>query len=287
MSSIAKKQDLEFTLKDFTQIFEHAGSRLLIIRIELEKTKLTISPDDRGQLNFQAYTLPWMAFCARLSINPPLSKHLCQVVDVVSMKQLSMMADYMEVYDSFLSLPVSPSGPWTKGHLICEYRHAWFLTTYPDCHEVKECVTAHFAQLFEGDALVTPATSVEAMSTPIAQQLATICAEAGEEGQYLLKMLEDKVIEAKMVVATMLRMDTSLGDDVLNAITASEKLVKYLKQEATDNSFFEIWIEILEMDVLTGCRHGGSIPLSSPKLHNAVNDIAGCTKLASLAEATG
>jgi hypothetical protein len=86
---------------------------------------------------------------------------------------------------------------------------------------------------FEGDALVTPATPVQAMSTPIAQQLATIRAEAREEGEYLLKMLEDKVLEAKMVAATMLRMDTALGDDVLQAIMASDKLVKYLKKEAT------------------------------------------------------
>ncbi|KAG1823336.1 hypothetical protein EV424DRAFT_1346354 [Suillus variegatus] len=139
-----------------------------------------------------------------------------------------------EVYDTFLSLPVSPSGPWTKGRHVQEYCHAWFLTTYPDGHEVKECVIAHFAQLFEGDTLVTPATPVQAMSTPIAQQLATIRAEAREGGEYLLKMLEDKVLEAKMVAATMLRLDMALGDDVLQAITVSDKLVKYLKREATE-----------------------------------------------------
>ncbi|KAG1792708.1 uncharacterized protein HD556DRAFT_1309237 [Suillus plorans] len=179
-------------------------------------------------------------------------EHLRHMVGVLSMKQLNMLKDYAEVYDTFLSLPVSPSGPWTKGRRVREYRHAWwtdlatikldrrFLTTYPDGHEVKECVTAHFVQMFEGDALVTPATLVQAMSTPIAQQLATIRAEAREEGEYLLKMLEDKVLEAKMVAATMLRLDTALGDDVLQAITASDKLVKYLKREVTGiNSRFE------------------------------------------------
>ncbi|KAG1832499.1 hypothetical protein EV424DRAFT_1533673 [Suillus variegatus] len=232
---MSSQQDLEFTLKDFTQIFEHAGSRLLAIRIELEKTKLTISPDDRWTIgkylnwDIEAYTLPWMAFCAGLSINPPLSKHLRHMVSVLSMKQLDMLKDYAEVYDAFLSLLVSPSGPWTKGRRVQE-----FLTTYPDGHEVKECVTTHFAQMFEGDTLVTPATPVQAMSTPIAQQLATIRAEAREEGEYLLKMLEDKVLEAKMVAATMLRLDTALGDDVLQAITAFDKLVKYLKKEATE-----------------------------------------------------
>ncbi|KAG1859431.1 hypothetical protein C8R48DRAFT_774769 [Suillus tomentosus] len=158
---MSSQQDLEFTLKDFTQIFEHARFRLLAICIELEKTKLTISPDNRRVIGkylicIEAYTLPWMAFCAGLlvSINPPLSKH----------------------------------------------------------------------------PLVTQATLVQAMSMLIAQQLATIRTKAREEGEYPLKMLEDKILEAKMVAATMLRMDTALGDDVLQAITVSNKLVKYLKK---------------------------------------------------------
>jgi hypothetical protein len=46
------------------------------------------------------------------------------MVGVLSMKQLDMLKDYMEVYEAFLSLPVSPSGPWTKGRLVREYRHA-------------------------------------------------------------------------------------------------------------------------------------------------------------------
>ncbi|KAG1900023.1 uncharacterized protein F5891DRAFT_980637 [Suillus fuscotomentosus] len=253
---MSSQQDLEFTLKDFTQIFEHARSHLLAIRIELEKTKLTILPDDSRVIgeylnwDIEAYTLPWMAFCARLSINPPLSKHLRHMVGMLSMKQLDMLKDYTEVYEAFLSLPVSPSGPWTKGRLVREYRHAWWtglatikldekLSRYPNGVEVKECVTAHFAQLFEGDALVTLVTPVQAMSMLIAQQLATICAEAREEGEYLLKMLEDKVLEAKMVAATMLRMDTTLGDDVLQAITASDKLVKYLKKRPQHKGWSE------------------------------------------------
>lgn len=68
----------------------------------------------------------------------------------------------------------------------------------------------------------------------IAQQVATIHTEAREEGQYLLKMLEDKLVEAKMVAATMLRMDMALGDDVLQAMTVTDKLVKYLKREVTE-----------------------------------------------------
>ncbi|KAG2108072.1 uncharacterized protein F5147DRAFT_653152 [Suillus discolor] len=76
--------------------------------------------------DIEAYTLPWMAFCAGLSINPPLSKHLRHMVGVLSMKQLDMLKDYAEVYDAFLSLLVSPAGPWTKGHRVREYRHAWW-----------------------------------------------------------------------------------------------------------------------------------------------------------------
>ncbi|KAG1838477.1 hypothetical protein C8R48DRAFT_782391 [Suillus tomentosus] len=235
MPSSANAPTMDLDLKDITKFFEHAGSRLLAIRTELEKTKLTTSPESRRNIGeylnweLEAWTLPWLTFCAGLSINPPLSRHLRHMV-----------------YDSLMSLPVSPCGPWTKGRLVREYCHAWwtclstlkpdekFFSTYPDSNQVRDVLTAHFEQLSEGTALITLATSVEPMTTPIAQQVATIRAEAREEGQYLLKMLEDKVVEAKMVAATMLRMDTALGDDVLQAIRATDKLVKYLKREATE-----------------------------------------------------
>ncbi|KAG1856827.1 hypothetical protein C8R48DRAFT_674799 [Suillus tomentosus] len=209
MPSSANAPTMDLDLKDITKFFEHAGSRLLAIHTELEKTKLTTLPESRQ--NISEY-LNWE----------------------------------LEMYDSLMSLPVSPCGPWTKGRLVHEYRHAWwtrlstlkpdekFFSTYPDSNQVRDVLMAHFEQLSEGTALITPATSVEPMTTPIAQQVATIRAEAREEGQYLLKMLEDKVVEAKMVAATMLRMDTALGDDVLQAITATDKLVKYLKREATE-----------------------------------------------------
>ncbi|KAG2058515.1 hypothetical protein BDR06DRAFT_1004225 [Suillus hirtellus] len=235
MPSSANAPMMDLDLKDITKFFEHAGSCLLAIHTELEKTKLTTSPESRQNIGqyliweLEAWTLPWLTFCAGLSINPPLSRHLRHMV-----------------YDSLMSLPVSPCGPWTKGRLVCEYCHAWwtclstlkpdekFFSTYPDSNQVRDVLTVHFEQLSEGTALIMPATSVEPMTMLITQQVATICTEAREEGQYLLKMLEDKVVKAKMVAATMLRMDMALGDDVLQAITVTDKLVKYLKWEATE-----------------------------------------------------
>lgn len=70
------------------------------------------------------------------------------------------------------------------------------------------------------------------MCTPVAEQLSNIHAEVLHEGQLIVKMLEDKVVEAKMVATTMLRMDTALGQDVVKAIAATKKLMKYLKREA-------------------------------------------------------
>lgn len=69
------------------------------------------------------------------------------------------------------------------------------------------------------------------MSTPVSQQLSSIHTGVLHEGQLIVKMLEDKVVEAKMVAATMLQMDTALGQDVVKAIAATEKLMKYLKRE--------------------------------------------------------
>jgi hypothetical protein len=81
------------------------------------------------------------------------------MVGVLSMKQLGMLTSYTQVYDSLMSLPVSPCGPWTKGRLVREYRHAWwtrlstlkpdkkFFSTYPDSNQVRDVLMAHFEQL--------------------------------------------------------------------------------------------------------------------------------------------
>lgn len=52
--------------------------------------------------------------------------------------------------------------------------------------------------------LITPAALAVPMSTPVSQQLSSIHTGVLHEGQLIVKMLEDKVVEAKMVAATML-----------------------------------------------------------------------------------
>ena len=79
--------------------------------------------------------------------------------------------------------------------------------------------------------LVTPATLVNVRSTPVAQQLATIEAGMRQEGDHIVDMLENKVVEAMLVAASLLRMETALGQDVRTAIAATERLVRYLKRE--------------------------------------------------------
>lgn len=68
-------------------------------------------------------------------------------------------------------------------------------------------------------------------STPVAQQLATIHAGMRQEGEHIVTMLENKIVEARLVAATLLRMETALGQDVRAAIAATERLVRYLKRE--------------------------------------------------------
>lgn len=79
--------------------------------------------------------------------------------------------------------------------------------------------------------LVTPAALVDTRSTPVAQQLATILAGIRLEGDHIVTLLENKVVEARLVAATLLRMETALGQDVLAAIAATERLVEYLKKK--------------------------------------------------------
>jgi hypothetical protein len=66
---------------------------------------------------------------------------------------------------------------------------------------------------------------------PVAQQLATIDASIRQEGEHIVTLLENKIVEARLVAATLLRMETALGQDVRAAIATTEWLVKYLKRE--------------------------------------------------------
>jgi hypothetical protein len=52
-----------------------------------------------------------------------------------------------------------------------------------------------------------------------------------QEGDHIVDMLENKVVEARLVAASLLRMETALGQDVRTAIAATERLVRYLKRE--------------------------------------------------------
>lgn len=65
----------------------------------------------------------------------------------------------------------------------------------------------------------------------VASQLAMIKAEVWHAGDHIVFMLESKVVEARLVVASMMRMETALGEDVCTAIATTKCLVKYLKQE--------------------------------------------------------
>ncbi|KAG1802911.1 uncharacterized protein HD556DRAFT_1437973 [Suillus plorans] len=245
--SMSDKMNLE--MSNIASIFEYDSSHLSAIWTELETSNLTL-PQRTHQiigkyLNWEgeSFTLPWMSFCAGMSISPPLSRNLRFFIGVLSMKQVELLSNYEEVYDAFMTLPAAPPGPWQKGRMARTYWTPWwmeladlkadqdFFNTYPNCVEVQDIIGEHFKQLPKGKILIMPAMFAHLMSTPVAQQLSTIHAEVLHEGQLIVKMLEDKVIEAKMVAATMFCMDTTLGQDIVNAITATEKLMKYLKWE--------------------------------------------------------
>ncbi|KAG1879778.1 hypothetical protein F4604DRAFT_1922988 [Suillus subluteus] len=173
----------------------------------------------------EAFTIPWVTFCTGLSINPLLSHNLRYLIGLLAMKQLKMLESYADVYDSFMTLSVDPPATWMRGHEANTYEHAWwlgpldtepnevFFNTYPNCVEVKELFTEHFLQLPEGTAFITPATLIEPKITPVAQQVSTIRTEVQQEGNHLLKMIKDKVIETRIVATSLMQMDSLLGRD--------------------------------------------------------------------------
>ncbi|KAG2086763.1 uncharacterized protein F5147DRAFT_781538 [Suillus discolor] len=240
MSADSMSDEMHLDLTDIATIFEYATSRLSAIRTQLESSRLKLPQKTHriiGQyLNWEgeSFTLPWISFCARLSISLLLSRNLCFFV--------GLLTNFEEVYDSFMTLLAAPAGPWQKGRLARTYWMPWWINVpdviadeaalhkYPNCVEVQEIIAEHFKQLPKGKILIMPAMVADAMVTPVAQ-LSSIHAKVLHEGQLIVKLLEDKVVEAKMVAATMLRMDTALGQDVVNAIATTEKLTKYLKRE--------------------------------------------------------
>ncbi|KAG1717218.1 hypothetical protein EDB19DRAFT_1923789 [Suillus lakei] len=213
-----------FDLADMANIFEFAASRLLAICRSLENT----TP-------------------ASLAKHLIVSKHLMWEGDVFFLPWIVMssveLLKYRELYEGFMKLPVEPSGAWVRGRVVHTYPMDWwntafdvgdyrtFTSRYPGWNQVLQMVTDHFDQLPEGHLLITPATLVQARSTLVAQQLATIQAGVRQGGEHIIMMLENKVVEARLVAASLMRMETALGEDVLGTIATTEFLVKYLKGE--------------------------------------------------------
>ncbi|KAG2127660.1 hypothetical protein DEU56DRAFT_758545 [Suillus clintonianus] len=225
-----------FDLADMANIFEFAVSRLLAITvIHGEQTSSIIG----NAANFQQ--VPYVGGRC-MCIAPPLSNRLRYCVGILGMSSTELLT-YRQLYDQFMKLPVEPTGAWARGRVVKSYPLDWwntpfdtadyetFTSSYPGWRQVGDMVGAHFEQLPESQWLITPAVLVQARSTPVAQQLATIQAGVRQGNEQIVKMLEDKVVEAKLVAASLMRMETALGEDVRGAIAATELLVKYLKGE--------------------------------------------------------
>ncbi|KAG1852100.1 hypothetical protein DFJ58DRAFT_841963 [Suillus subalutaceus] len=254
LSDVTADDEFTLDLADFANLFLYAGSHLLRIHRVLEQMKDNTSQKVRKNIGMylnweaEAFTIPWVTFCTGLSINPPLSHNLQYLIGLLAMKQLKMLESYADVYHLFMTLPVDPPATWMRSHEGNTYEHAWwlgpldtepnevFFNTYPNCVEnyiglYQEEQTDFSRVQPEGTAFLTPATLIEPKITLVAQQVSTIRAEVQQEGNHLLKMIEDKVIEARIVAASLMQMDSLLGRDVGEAIAAMERLVKYLKRE--------------------------------------------------------
>ncbi|KAG1730437.1 hypothetical protein EDB19DRAFT_1912888 [Suillus lakei] len=95
------------------------------------------------------------------------------------------LLNYNEFYDKFMSMPASSSGAWVTGWVVNTYPMAWWTQAFdtanynkftgnlPNITEIREMVDSHFAQLPEGQLLVTLATYMDVRSTPVAQQPST------------------------------------------------------------------------------------------------------------------
>ncbi|KAG1779895.1 hypothetical protein EV702DRAFT_1194649 [Suillus placidus] len=248
MSNPASTTQKVFGLADMASIFEFAASRLLAIWMTLDKSNLVTPSKVRYILTRylmwegDVFMSPWVNYCEDQGISPPLSRNLRFFVGMLGMSQMELL-NYQEFYDLFMKLPASPSGIWVAGRIVKTYSMAWwnevfdtadyqtFTTNLPNFGNIKEMLVSHFEQLPEGQLLVTPATLVDPRSTPVAQQLANIHAGMRQEGEHIVSLLENKIVEARLVAASLLRMETALGQDVRAAITATEHLVKYLKRE--------------------------------------------------------
>ncbi|KAG2337858.1 hypothetical protein BDR05DRAFT_952302 [Suillus weaverae] len=237
-----------FGFANMANIFEFATSCLLAIRMTLDKSNLVTS--SKVQYILTRYLMwegdvfisPWVNYCEGQGISPPLSRNLQFFVHMLSMSQMELL-NYQEFYDSFMKLPASPSGAWVTGCIIKTYPMAWwheafdttdyqtFTTNLPNFSDIKEMLESHLEQLPEGWLLVTPATLVDPRLTLVTQQLANIHASMEQEVEHIVSLLENKIVEVQLVAASLLRMETALGQDMRAAMATTEHLVKYLKRE--------------------------------------------------------
>ncbi|KAG1724070.1 hypothetical protein EDB19DRAFT_1915712 [Suillus lakei] len=173
-----------------------------------------------------------LVFMAAAAANPEDSKmFLWKILNASKIKAvvLGNLFPMPALLIEELVINTYPMAWWTQAFDTINYNK--FTGNLPNINEIREMVDSHFAQLPEGWLLVTPATYVDVRSTPVTQQLATIHASVKQEGEHIFELLENKVVEAQLVMASLLRMETALGQDVCAAIAATEQLVRYLKRE--------------------------------------------------------
>ncbi|KAG2096504.1 uncharacterized protein F5147DRAFT_656579 [Suillus discolor] len=217
-------------LADMASIFEFAASQLLAIWMTLDTSNLVTSSKVRYIMTRylmwegDVFISPWVNYCEGMGISPPLSRNLRFFVGMLGMSQTELL-NYQEFYDAFMKLLAVHSGTWVTGRIVKTYPMAWwneafdtvdyktFTTTLPNFGDIKAMANSHFEQLPEGCLLVTPATLVDSRSTLVAQQLANIHAGTKQEGDQIITLLENKVVEAWLVAASLLRMETALGQD--------------------------------------------------------------------------
>ncbi|KAG1761171.1 hypothetical protein EDD22DRAFT_847997, partial [Suillus occidentalis] len=93
-----------FGLADIANVFEFAASRLLAIRISLDKSHVVRSSKARSIVTWylgwegDAFITPFVNYC------------------MLGMSQLELL-NYQEFYDSFMKLPASPTGAWVAGRI--------------------------------------------------------------------------------------------------------------------------------------------------------------------------
>ncbi|KAG1769728.1 hypothetical protein EV702DRAFT_1202756 [Suillus placidus] len=202
MSNPASTAQMVFGLADMANIFEFAASRLLAIRMTLDKSNLVTSSKVR-------YILIRYLMWEGDGISPPLSRNLRFFVGMLGMSQMELL-NYQEFYDAFMKLPASPSSAWVTGRIVRTYPMAWW-------NEVID--TTNLPNFPEGRLLVTPATLVDPRSMLVAQQLTNIHTGMRQEGEHIVSLLENKIVEAQLV---------SSLPQAHSALSTSESLLQFV-----------------------------------------------------------